>query len=445
MNLRDPNLLDPSHPRPAPATPVNSPWRQPPPRAPSITEMVRKWLDQPHESPWTPQWTLDELQARFSIPGEYSGGGICRLSYDRSYNQRSIDERSTDDGSEDDAGSEDDGSEDNILDVDGLYDVGSHDDGGLIDGRYDNRLYDDGSDDDNERPDNDGSEDVDGSYEVVSYNNGSTVGFFGNGGLVVSKYDNGLMYETNNNELDDVDNIGLGLDDDKHNNNGYPPRPYHQVDLILAKFRLRKVDVPACPTMAQAPPYSSPSPPLSTELSYDVDKLIHTSTSTFTAESTYSGGVKYVCQLLDSTSPGVNHYDLHHHIFGLPLPPPPKMSRFNIPRLRLHTGLRHGPRATTVHMMPIFLRGSRHQPRAPSFEFCLVETLDISDDDLTSVCDVYGMIFCLADDCFSAEHWISWVIGYLGFCIACLVSCVSTHMPLFLFHGYAINRGGVLP
>ena len=163
-------------------------------------------------------------------------------------------------------------------------------------------------------------------------------------------------------------------------------------------------------------------------------------------KSTYSGGVKFVCPLLDSTSSGgVHHYDLHHHIFGLPLPPPPKVNPFNQPHLCLHTGLRHGPRASNNHLKPIFLRGCRHQPRAPSFEFCLVETLDISDDDLTSVCDVYGMIFCLADDCFSAEHWISWVFGYLGFCIACLVSWVSSHMPLFPFHGYAINRGGVLP
>ena len=36
MNLRDPKPSDPSHPRPDPATPVNSPWRQPPPRAPSM-------------------------------------------------------------------------------------------------------------------------------------------------------------------------------------------------------------------------------------------------------------------------------------------------------------------------------------------------------------------------------------------------------------------------
>ena len=125
---------------------------------------------------------------------------------------------------------------------------------------------------------------------------------------------------------------------------------------------------------------------------------------------------------------------LHHHIFGQPLPPPPKMSRFNIPRLRLYTGRRHGPRAANLHQLPHLTCGTRHQPRAPNQFTGSLGTVWFG-----------GLLLCLADDCFSAEHWISWVFGYLGFCIACLVSWVSSHMPLFPFHGYAINRGGVLP
>ena len=50
--------------------------------------------------------------------------------------------------------------------------------------------------------DDDGSEDVDGLYEVESYNNGSTVGSFVDGGLIVSEYNNGSLYEMDNNKLD---------------------------------------------------------------------------------------------------------------------------------------------------------------------------------------------------------------------------------------------------
>ena len=179
---------------------------------------------------------------------------------------------------------------------------------------------------------------------------------------------------------------------------------------------------------------------LSTVLSstaYQLDKLLGTSPTQTPVtiaiyKSTYSGGVKFVCPLLDSTSSG--GVALHHHIFGLPLPPPPKMSRFNIPRLRLYTGRRHGPRAANLHQLPHLTCGTRHQPRAPNQFTGSLGTVWFG-----------GLLLCLADDCFSAEHWISWVIGYLGLCIACLVSWVSSHMPLFPFHGYAINRGGVLP
>ena len=69
-----------------------------------------------------------------------------------------------------------------------------------------------------------------------------------------------------------------------------------------------------------------------------------------------------------STSSGrVNSGLLHlYNVLGL-IPPPPKMSRYNQPRLRLHTGLRLGPRAPDNHRKPLFVRGTRHQPRAPEY------------------------------------------------------------------------------
>ena len=163
---------------------------------------------------------------------------------------------------------------------------------------------------------------------------------------------------------------------------------------------------------------------LSTKLSsagHQLDKLLDTLTTIHNP---------FTFAIIDSTSSGgVHHYDLHHHIFGLPLPPPPKMSRFNIPRLQLYTGRRHGPRAANLHQLPHLTCGTRHQPRAPNQFTGSLGTVWFG-----------GLSLCLADclNCF-------WIIGYLGFCIACLVSWVSSHMPLFPFHGYAINRGGVLP
>ncbi len=69
---------------------------------------------------------------------------------------------------------------------------------------------------------------------------------------------------------------------------------------------------------------------------------------------------------LDTTAPGVVYCEWFHlhKVLGIPLPPP-KTSRFNLPRLRLHTGLRHGPRASNLHKITIYTRGSRHRPRAP--------------------------------------------------------------------------------
>ena len=67
----------------------------------------------------------------------------------------------------------------------------------------------------------------------------------------------------------------------------------------------------------------------------------------------------------DSTSGGgyCEWFNLHK-VIGISLPPP-KISRFNVPRLCLHTGLRHGPRASNLHKITIFTCGSWHRPRAP--------------------------------------------------------------------------------
>jgi hypothetical protein len=80
-------------------------------------------------------------------------------------------------------------------------------------------------------------------------------------------------------------------------------------------------------------------------------------------------------KLVDSTSPGgvlststgrVNcgHNQLYE-LIGLK-PPPPKMSRFNLPCLWLHTSQPHGPRAPTTHLVMVFPCGTRHQQRAPN-------------------------------------------------------------------------------
>jgi hypothetical protein len=77
-------------------------------------------------------------------------------------------------------------------------------------------------------------------------------------------------------------------------------------------------------------------------------------------DSTSPGGVL-------STSTGRVHCGRHqlYEVFGL-TPPPPSVSRYNQPRLRLHMGKRHGPRAPTSHLDRSLLFGTRHQPRAPS-------------------------------------------------------------------------------
>ena len=95
-----------------------------------------------------------------------------------------------------------------------------------------------------------------------------------------------------------------------------------------------------------------------------------------------------------ASSEGVHSGHFHiSTVLGI-LPPPPKMSCYNLTRLRLHLGKWHQPRATGVHLKPIFLRGSRHQPRAPnqSMEFQLAEYLDSSRNDSALVCDVMVLV-----------------------------------------------------
>ena len=99
-----------------------------------------------------------------------------------------------------------------------------------------------------------------------------------------------------------------------------------------------------------------------TFVGHQLDHLVRTTTSPQPYKlvgPTSPGGVLY-------TTTGRVHCGRNHlyKLFGLPLPPP-KMTRFNPPRHRLSTGLRHGPRAPNIHLKPLFSCGSRHQPRAP--------------------------------------------------------------------------------
>ena len=72
--------------------------------------------------------------------------------------------------------------------------------------------------------------------------------------------------------------------------------------------------------------------------------------------STTSGGVH------STSTSKVNCGQIHlYNIFGL-TPPPPSVSQFNQPHMRLHMGQRHGPCATTIHQNLMFFRGTRHQP-----------------------------------------------------------------------------------
>ena len=104
---------------------------------------------------------------------------------------------------------------------------------------------------------------------------------------------------------------------------------------------------------------------LSTKSTFDDHRLDHTVCTTTSIQpftlvgSTSPGGVH-------STSSGrVNCGNLHlYKVFGL-TPPPPTVSQFNQPRLRLHTGQRHGPWAPTRHLDMSFLCGTWNQPRAP--------------------------------------------------------------------------------
>ena len=75
---------------------------------------------------------------------------------------------------------------------------------------------------------------------------------------------------------------------------------------------------------------------------------------------------KFTIATFDTTASGVVYCEWFHlhKVLGISLPPP-KTSHFNVPCLCLHTGLRHGPRASNLHKITIFTCGSRHRPRAP--------------------------------------------------------------------------------
>ena len=117
-----------------------------------------------------------------------------------------------------------------------------------------------------------------------------------------------------------------------------------------------------------------------TFVGHQLDHLIRTTTSPqpFKLVGT-PGGVH-------STSTGRVHCGrIHlHKVLGLPLPSP-KMSRFNQPHLRIHTGQRHGPQAPTTHLDMAFLCGTQHQPRDPDYHLSHGNWGSISDGLSTSV------------------------------------------------------------
>jgi len=112
------------------------------------------------------------------------------------------------------------------------------------------------------------------------------------------------------------------------------------------------------------------------ELEYEL-QLLWDTFSSLTTTHTFIGHQLYqlvrtttspqLFKLVGSKSPGgvhststgrVNCGRLHlYTVFGL-TPPAPTVSRFNQPRLRLHTGQRHGPRAPTTHLDMMFLCGT---------------------------------------------------------------------------------------
>ena len=114
--------------------------------------------------------------------------------------------------------------------------------------------------------------------------------------------------------------------------------------------------------------------------------------------------------IFDTTSSGAV---LHlHNVLGLPLPPP-QVSRYTIPRQRLHTStlVYHQIQAPNNHPKPIYsvvVLDTNHELPIKIFGFCLVETLDIDDDDSASVCNVMILV------CFELTMTLETVLFFFG-------------------------------
>ena len=351
----------------------------------------------------------------------------------RSYDERSYNQRSNNNGSEDNIRSDDERLDVVGLDVGGFDDsynndvqyVGPYDDDESIDDELDDDETDDDDTDDDDTDDNksyDGKSGSDDDDDDDGYDGG---------------YNNEFGYEDDDGYDDGYDD---SFDDDGFDDDGFDEYDnfdedrydsyndddeYDNIDKSIDEFENElKVFWDIFSAKLQA---------LTTNINLFSNKF-YIDSQRLTKVNIPTTPHPFTINIVDSTSVGVNHYSIHRHIFGIPLPPP-KMSRFNIPRLCLYTGLRHGPRAANVHQLPTLTCGTRHQPRAPNH---VTGTVWFGD---RIFCFTDDMIFCLADDCFSAEHWISWIIGYLGFCIVDLLFFrVSTCLFLFfpIPFGFAI-------